>query len=87
MKATGIVRRIDDLGRLVIPKELRRVYDIQEGDPLEIFTDKDSIIIKKYDTSKKCIFCGEDDTAQLIEHEDAAICKICADKIGVKSRR
>lgn len=49
MKATGIVRRIDDLGRVVIPKEIRRTMRIREGDPLEIFTDKDgSVIFKKY---------------------------------------
>ncbi len=49
MKATGIVRRIDDLGRVVIPKEIRRVLRIREGDPLEIFTDNDGeVIFKKY---------------------------------------
>ena len=49
MKATGIVRRIDDLGRIVIPKEIRRVLRIREGDPLEIFTEKDGeVIFKKY---------------------------------------
>ena len=49
MKATGIVRRIDDLGRVVIPKEIRRTMRIREGDPLEIFTDKDGeLIFKKY---------------------------------------
>jgi len=49
MKATGIVRRIDDLGRLVIPKEIRRTLRIREGDPLEIFTDREGeIILKKY---------------------------------------
>ena len=49
MKATGVVRRIDDLGRIVIPKEIRKTLRIKEGDPLEIFTDKDGeIILKKY---------------------------------------
>ena len=49
MKATGIVRRIDDLGRIVIPKEIRRTLRIRETDPLEIFTDKEGeIILKKY---------------------------------------
>lgn len=49
MKATGIVRRIDDLGRVVIPKEIRRTLRIREGDPLEIFTDKEGeVILKKY---------------------------------------
>ena len=50
MKATGIVRRIDDLGRVVVPKEIRRTLRIREGDPLEIFTDREGEIILK-----KCI--------------------------------
>ena len=49
MKATGVVRRIDDLGRIVIPKEIRKTLRIKEGDPLEIFTDKEGeVILKKY---------------------------------------
>ena len=49
LKATGVVRRIDDLGRIVIPKEIRKILHIKEGDPLEIFTDKEGgIILKKY---------------------------------------
>ena len=48
MKATGIVRRIDELGRVVIPKEIRRTLRINEGDPLEIFTDHDELMLKKY---------------------------------------
>ena len=49
LKATGIVRRIDDLGRVVIPKEIRRTLRIREGDPLEIFVDRDGeVILKKY---------------------------------------
>lgn len=48
MKATGIVRRIDDLGRIVIPKEIRKIYDIQDGEVLEIYTEQDKIILKKF---------------------------------------
>ena len=49
MKATGIVRRIDDLGRIVIPKEIRKTLKIREGDPLEIFTDREGmVVLKKY---------------------------------------
>lgn len=47
MKATGIVRRIDELGRVVIPKEIRRTLRIREGDPLELFTDRDELMLKK----------------------------------------
>ena len=57
MKATGIVRRVDQLGRIVIPKELRDVLDIAHNDCLEIFTEGSNIIFKKY--SPACVFCGE----------------------------
>lgn len=49
MKATGIVRRVDDLGRIVIPKEIRRNLGIREGDPLEIFVENGCICLRKYD--------------------------------------
>lgn len=50
MKATGIIRRVDDLGRIVIPREIRRTLDIREGDPMEIFTgDGGAIVLRKYD--------------------------------------
>mgnify|MGYP003315102374 CR=1 FL=1 len=53
MRATGILRRIDDLGRVVIPKEIRRSMRIKEGDALEIFTDKDYLCLKKYEAEKE----------------------------------
>ena len=53
MKATGIVRRIDDLGRVVIPKDIRRTLRLREGDPLEIYIDNDSVIFKRYDPSSE----------------------------------
>lgn len=52
MKATGIIRRIDDLGRVVIPKEIRRNLGIHEGDPLEIFLHEDCVCLRKYSTDK-----------------------------------
>lgn len=55
MKATGIVRRIDDLGRVVIPKEIRRNMKLREGDPLEIFVEGDGIVFKKYVAGEKAI--------------------------------
>ena len=57
MKATGIVRRIDELGRLVIPRELRRTLHLNEQDPMEMYLDGDHIILKKYEPT--CIFSGE----------------------------
>ena len=56
MKATGIVRNIDELGRIVIPKEMRRKMDISNNDPVEIFVEDDKIILVKYSVS--CTFCG-----------------------------
>lgn len=57
MKSTGIVRKVDDLGRIVLPIELRRTLDINERDSIEIFVDGNQIVLKKY--SPSCIFCGE----------------------------
>ena len=59
MKSTGIVRKIDPLGRLTIPKELRRVLNLNVGDPMEIFVDGNQIITKKYNAQKACIITGE----------------------------
>mgnify|MGYP002513832604 CR=1 FL=1 len=73
MKATGIVRRIDDLGRVVIPKEIRRTMRIREGDPLEIYTDGNRIVLKKYENT--CIFCGSDEN--LTEHKGKMVCQDC----------
>jgi transcriptional pleiotropic regulator of transition state genes len=56
MKATGIVRRVDDLGRVVIPKEIRRTLEVKEGDPLEIFVNGRDVILRKYE--RGCTFCG-----------------------------
>ena len=56
MKSTGIVRKVDELGRVVIPKELRKTLDIAEKDGMEIYVDGNAIILKKYEPS--CIFCG-----------------------------
>ncbi len=77
MKATGIVRPIDALGRVVIPKELRKVFQIKNKDAMEIFVDDDMIILKKYEPA--CVFCGETDN--LITYEDRTICSSCVDRM------
>ncbi|WP_410512077.1 AbrB/MazE/SpoVT family DNA-binding domain-containing protein [Paenibacillus sp. BR2-3] len=77
MKATGIVRRIDDLGRVVIPKELRRTMGIKEGDPLEIFVSGDQIILKKYNPG--CTLCGSLDSIQYLTGKP--ICMGCVTRI------
>lgn len=70
MKATGIVRSVDNLGRVVLPMELRRTLNIEEGTPLEIYTDEDKVILKKYQPD--CIFCGNMDGIQVFNGK-----KIC----------
>ena len=74
MKATGIVRRIDDLGRVVIPKEIRRTMRIREGDPLEIFTSGDGeVIFKKYSPMGEMVNFSADYAAALAEATDLAV--------------
>ncbi len=59
MKSTGVVRKIDELGRIVIPKELRRTLDIQVKDPIEIFTSDNKVILQKYQADMACMITGE----------------------------
>ncbi|QSF35879.1 AbrB/MazE/SpoVT family DNA-binding domain-containing protein (plasmid) [Priestia megaterium] len=59
MKSTGIVRKVDELGRVVIPIELRKVLSIKEKDPVEIFVNEDQIILKKYTPYNECVVTGE----------------------------
>lgn len=73
MKSTGIVRRVDDLGRVVIPIELRRTLGIQEKDALEIFVDSERIVFKKYEPA--CIFCGSAD--EIVDYKNKRICRQC----------
>ena len=77
MKSTGMVRDIDKVGRIVIPKEIRNSFRIKEGDPLEIFTDNNRIILQKYEPA--CMFCGS--AEDVVEFGDKRICKKCIDKI------
>ena len=73
MKSTGIVRKVDELGCIVLPIELRRTLDIAEKDNLEIYVDGSSIILKKYQPS--CIFC--DDARDVINYRGKNICPAC----------
>lgn len=79
MKATGIVRRIDDLGRIVIPKEIRRTLNLAEGDPMEIGVDKDQVILQKYNPLDCCLFCGSHNNITTFERKP--ICEYCLQKI------
>ena len=80
MKSTGVVRRIDELGRIVVPKEIRKKMYIESGDPLEIFVDGDHIILTKYQPS--CIFCGNPDG--VVPFEEKLICSKCIEKLQNK---
>lgn len=78
MKTTGIVRKVDELGRVVLPIEIRRNMNIEVRDSIEIYVDGDSIILKKYEPA--CIFCGS--THNLTTFKDKKVCAVCAKKIG-----
>lgn len=73
MKSTGIIRKVDDLGRIVLPIELRRSLGIGEQDPLEIFVQDDSIVLRK--SSLVCIFCGSD--SHVDTYKNKGICQDC----------
>ncbi len=77
MKSTGVVRQLDNLGRVVLPIELRRTMDISVKDPLEVYVDGDAIVLRKYQAS--CIFCGGTD--DLIPFREKLLCKVCAEAI------
>lgn len=79
MKATGIVRNVDSVGRLVLPSELREIFGIKEsGGALELYVDDDAIILKKYEP--KCIFCGGNNNIKVFK--DKNICSACAKEIN-----
>ncbi|MDR3304615.1 MAG: AbrB/MazE/SpoVT family DNA-binding domain-containing protein [Clostridiales Family XIII bacterium] len=77
MKATGIVRKVDELGRIVLPMELRRTLNIQKEDPIEIYVDGESIILRKYEPA--CIFCSSATEVSNIRGKN--ICRKCLEEI------
>lgn len=78
MKETGIVRKVDELGRIVLPKELRCTFEIEEKTPLEIYVDGDAIVLKKYEPS--CVFCGN---AKGVRHfKGRNVCPDCIKELG-----
>ena len=79
MKSTGIVRRIDHVGRIVLPKELRRLFDLVDNeDSLEVFVEDDRIILKKYEPA--CVFCNNAD--DVVDYMGKKVCKICIEKLN-----
>ncbi|SDF22176.1 AbrB/MazE/SpoVT family DNA-binding domain-containing protein [Sporomusa acidovorans] len=81
MKSTGIVRKVDELGRVVIPIELRRTLDIEEKDALEIYVDSDRIILRKYEPA--CVFCGN--AADVTDFKGKKVCKDCLESMGQRA--
>ena len=81
MKSTGIVRKVDELGRVVIPIELRRTLDIEEKDALEIYVDSDKIILRKYEPA--CVFCGNAD--EVTNFKNKNVCKECLSTMSSKA--
>lgn len=81
MKSTGIVRKVDELGRIVLPIELRRTLDISLRDPLEIYVEGESIVLKKYNPS--CIFCGSKEDIFLYHEKN--VCSSCIDELKNKT--
>jgi len=80
MKSTGIVRRVDELGRIVLPIELRRTLEIAEKDALEIYVDGESVILKKYQPA--CIFCGN--AKDVVNYKGKNICPACMKELSDK---
>lgn len=80
MKSTGVVRKVDELGRIVLPIELRRTYNIEEKDALEIYVDGENIVLKKYEPA--CIFCG--DAKNVNNYKGKNICAGCLDELATK---
>lgn len=78
MKATGIVRRIDELGRVVLPIELRRTMNLNVKDPMEIFLEDDCIILRKYEAT--CLFCGGNHN--LLSFKGKLICSDCLKQLN-----
>jgi len=78
MKSTGIVRRIDDLGRIVLPKETRKIMELPEGTPMEIYTEGEAIVLKKYEPA--CIFCG--DAKNVKNFKGKNICSKCLNELS-----
>jgi AbrB family transcriptional regulator, transcriptional pleiotropic regulator of transition state genes len=78
MKSTGVVRKIDELGRIVLPSELRKVFNIREGDELEISVDGEKVILQK--RQDLCLFCGAEQPA--VAFKGRSVCQSCASELA-----
>ncbi len=80
MKSTGIVRKVDDLGRIVLPAELRRLLELDDRAEVEIYTEGDTVVLKKHRPS--CVFCGARE--ELREFRGSCICESCCEALSKK---
>jgi len=80
MKSTGIVRKVDELGRIVLPIEMRRTLDIAEKDPVEIYVEGESVILRKYQAA--CVFCGS--VKNIVTFKGRNVCSNCIAKLKEK---
>lgn len=78
MKSTGIVRKIDEVGRIVLPIEIRKTLNMETRDAVEIFVDSDQIVLRKYEPS--CIFCGNADNVKMFKGK--LVCASCAKQLS-----
>lgn len=78
MKSTGVVRKIDELGRIVLPSEIRKVFGIREGDELDISVEGERVILQK--RTDLCLFCGADES--LVDYKGRKVCESCAGELG-----
>lgn len=83
LKSTGIVRKVDDLGRVVLPIELRRTLGITDRDSLEIYVDGEQVVLRKYEPA--CIFCGN--ASDMKSFHGKNVCTTCAAEIHASSQR
>jgi len=82
MKSTGVVRKIDELGRIVLPSEIRRVFGIREGDELDISVDGEKVILQK--RQDICLFCGAENPD--VTYRERRVCENCAGELGKLGR-
>lgn len=83
MKSTGIMRRVDGLGRIVLPIEMRRALGLSTSDELEIYTEQDRIILKKY--QRGCVFCSNSEN--LVDYKDKTVCTDCLADLRGSSKK
>ena len=79
MKSTGIIRKVDDMGRIVLPIELRRSLEIDDGTPLEIYVEGESIVLKP--SKEVCIFCGSSQKVQ--QFKGRCVCESCREELSL----